>query len=375
MAAVGQVLPDMSRAALVKAIRAERSAHPIKLLALVSEAGQHPGTLSRSSDIDAYLPQPAPFEIVHDTVDGLLLSHWPTHNDEANAIDVQPMATVQPGGPTTPAVLHGRVLLVDDAEVNRRVAVSMLTRLGLDVFAVADGSQALEHLQTEAVDLVLMDCLMPVMDGFEATHRIRAMERDQGLAPVPILALTANISGPDRARCIEAGMNDLIAKPVSHQQLLDELDRWLGAGPDAAPHRPGHEPQTGVSTMSSINQSLLGDLRDAMGEDFDELISTYLDSTAELLTATVAALDAADAGEAQRLAHSLKSSSASVGAITLSQLARSVEMDAREGHVDAALHRMGGLHAEFDRAREELLELEQQFRASAPGGLPARASG
>ena len=122
--------------------------------------------------------------------------------------------------------LAGRVLLVEDNAVNRMVAVSMLQRLGVDSALAGNGREAIEAIARERFDLVLMDCQMPEMDGFAATRAIRAGESTHG-GHVPIVALTANATVEDRARCIEAGMDDYLSKPFTMDQLAHALERWL----------------------------------------------------------------------------------------------------------------------------------------------------
>ncbi|WP_158219714.1 ATP-binding protein [Ideonella sp. A 288] len=136
-----------------------------------------------------------------------------------------------PPEPTTPAVVdsrwRGRVLVADDNPVNALVAEGMLERLGLDVEVANDGAQALALLAAQPFDAVLMDCLMPGIDGYEATRRWRVEEQRQGLPPTPIVALTANAVAGDRDTCLAAGMSDYIAKPFSLEQLVEVLARHL----------------------------------------------------------------------------------------------------------------------------------------------------
>ncbi len=120
--------------------------------------------------------------------------------------------------------LRGRVLLVEDNQINQLVAQKMLEKFGLDYVLAADGQEALDLLETEDVDAVLMDCQMPVLDGFEATRRLRKQSKFTSL---PVIAMTANVMEGDREKCIEAGMNDYIGKPISVTGLKAVLGRWL----------------------------------------------------------------------------------------------------------------------------------------------------
>jgi PAS domain S-box-containing protein len=120
-----------------------------------------------------------------------------------------------------------KVLLVEDNVVNQKVVLAMLTRMGLAVTVAGDGQKALEAFADGGVDLVLMDIQMPVMDGFEATRHLRALERERALARTPVIALTANAMSEERDLCLAAGMDDFIAKPLTRQGLRDVVARWI----------------------------------------------------------------------------------------------------------------------------------------------------
>ena len=143
-----------------------------------------------------------------------------------------PTSPTQPRRPTRPtqvpasrAHVWGHVLLVEDREVNLVVAVAMLEDLGCTVHTVTNGAEAVAAVQSAPYDLVLMDCKMPVLDGFEATRQIRAL--GGSFASLPIVALTASAILGDRERCIGAGMNDYMSKPFRCRDLARMLERWL----------------------------------------------------------------------------------------------------------------------------------------------------
>jgi len=137
-------------------------------------------------------------------------------------------AARRPRAAMSVARLSGRILLVEDNPVNQKVALALLRRLGLEVDSVENGREALDAIMAGAVpDLILMDCQMPVMDGFEATERIRAWEQEQDRPRLPIVALTASAFEADRRRCLAAGMDDFMAKPVNMPHLNAMLGRWL----------------------------------------------------------------------------------------------------------------------------------------------------
>ena len=157
------------------------------------------------------------------------LSHVPDAPSESQAKD-------------SPPPLRGRVLLVEDNPVNRTLAVAMLNRLGIEPVEVENGLAALQATEATRFDLVLMDCQMPVMDGFEATRAIRALEQGGLLQPTPIIAITANALSGDAERCLQAGMDAYLAKPYTLRALHETLAPWLGADTPPADAAGGGSP-------------------------------------------------------------------------------------------------------------------------------------
>lgn len=153
-----------------------------------------------------------------------------------NALYQNLRRTLQPDTATTgdarleaaPSARRARVLLVEDNPVNQLVAKGMLGKLGCEVVVAAHGVEALDQLEVQAFDLVLMDCNMPVMDGYEASRQIRQSGRWPNL---PIVALTANAMSEERERCRAAGMSDYLAKPFRREELAALLDQWIAATP------------------------------------------------------------------------------------------------------------------------------------------------
>jgi CheY-like chemotaxis protein/anti-sigma regulatory factor (Ser/Thr protein kinase) len=139
-----------------------------------------------------------------------------------------------------PFRFRGRVLVVDDSPVNAMVAQAMLERFGLETVLAEDGVQALEVMQQQPFDLVLMDCQMPGMDGLEATSQRREQERASGLPRLPILAVTADAVAGDRERCLACGMDDYLAKPFDLNDLGRLLGRYLREAQEGPPDNPPH---------------------------------------------------------------------------------------------------------------------------------------
>jgi two-component system, sensor histidine kinase and response regulator len=174
----------------------------------------------RTGGLAAALHKPLGFPQLYDTIVKLEAETFACRNAESNGRPV-----LETGG----EALRGRILLVEDNAVNREVASAMLESLGCRVEVVTHGMEAVEASARNAYDFILMDCQMPIMDGYGATRMIREREVQSGdrIARVPIIALTGHAMKEDRDRCIEAGMDDYVTKPFTIEQLRGILKRWL----------------------------------------------------------------------------------------------------------------------------------------------------
>ncbi|HYA65201.1 MAG TPA: response regulator, partial [Burkholderiaceae bacterium] len=215
----------------------------------------------------------------------------------------------------------GAVLLVEDNAINQQVAKAMLVKLGCQVSVASNGAQAVEAVRANAFDLIFMDCQMPVMDGYEATALIRQLPDGRG-ATLPIIALTANTMSGDQQKCLDAGMNDFVAKPCTQLALKTALQRWGCTAPaQGAPASAAPAAQAPEQTVAPpINMTVLRNLRDLDdgGDLAHSMLRLFLESASAQLAETASAVRGADAKAVGRLAHILKSSSANIGAETLS---------------------------------------------------------
>jgi signal transduction histidine kinase/DNA-binding response OmpR family regulator len=228
--------------------------------------------------------------------------------------------------------LHGvRVLLVDDNPVNRKVASRMLERLGVDVVCVTNGREALDALARSRFGVVLMDCQMPVMDGYEATRLLRQSDGAYGDPRIPVIALTAHVLGQEREKCRAAGMDDYVAKPVEAALLKKAIARAIGRtavatypGPrGAAIDHGATEGERSESAVFNEPELLLRTGGDRLFAQ--DLVATFEQSAADLLRKMTDASIAADAGALRKLAHTLKGSAASVSALAVARAAASLE--------------------------------------------------
>ncbi|WP_077037392.1 ATP-binding protein [Pelomonas sp. KK5] len=252
-----------------------------------------------------------------------------------------------------PTRLRGTVLLVEDHPVNRSVAMGMLRKLGLDWRLAENGADAVEQVRRHDFDAVLMDCQMPVMDGFAATAAIRALPDARG-AKLPIVALTANAGEEDARQCREAGMDGFVAKPFSLAVLAAALAPWLEARSPEAPAATATVARTGAIDRKAI--ATLMEL-DEDGELLREVLEGFLQTADPGLTALEAALASRDARELARTAHALKSSAGNVGALALAERYGELERGARGGGLDGAAALIEAIRAEQRRAAAELVTL------------------
>jgi CheY-like chemotaxis protein len=273
------------------------------------------------------------------------------------------------------------VLLVEDNPVNLMVGQRLLGVLGVDCDIAGNGEAALLRMSASRYDVVLMDCQMPVMDGYTATRRWRAGEEAAGDGNhLPIVAMTANAMAGDRQKCIDAGMDDYLAKPVTRAELERCLHRWWrprSPAPRNAPVvAPIQQPPVADITMvpppemvepeSSlydqdagvvIDSEVIDELRLALGSEVEQLINMFLDDTPMLIARLEAAALAPDMDMLREVAHSLKSSSANLGAMALSVAAKRVELGVRTGTLDRPAVAVAMVSSEFARACEALRAL------------------
>jgi signal transduction histidine kinase/CheY-like chemotaxis protein/HPt (histidine-containing phosphotransfer) domain-containing protein len=266
--------------------------------------------------------------------------------------------------------LRGLVLLVEDNLVNQEVAREMLESMGCTVHVAEDGEQALRVLSHTRYDAVLMDCQMPRMDGFEATRQLRAREREAGAPRTPVIALTANAMQGDRSTCLAAGMDDYVAKPFTTVQLLLTLRRWLPEPVDgpaqpapaaAAPVPPAAEPAPAAGEEPVLDARALESIRALNPTRGEALLARVIDALLQTAPGQIDALHKAvaqaDADALRGIAHSLKSSSANLGALRLSALARELELQGRAGRLEGAAALVESLSREWERVRSALVDV------------------
>ena len=316
------------------------------------------------------------------------------------------------------------VLVVDDDPIIQHAERAILEHCGCRVDISGSGSEAVDAFTRKRYDLIFMDCNLPGMDGYETTGVIREMENSNrgtiGASRVPIVALTGYSTEADRKRCLQAGMDDYLSKPFRISQIQSVLDRWLPARPanntpatinanTVIPAKAGIQDRTGCLIKSGMTTfdmfpcrsnhredrgaqdppcmeaqkvtangpdrqeepppidrnalDMIASLRQPGAENIlRKLISLYLDGSPALLKSIREAVEGSDADLLRRAAHTLKSSSASLGALAFSGICKELEMMGRDKTLAGAKDRLAALEQEYERVRESL----ERYCASLP---------
>ncbi|MDV6348499.1 response regulator [Nitrosomonas sp. Is35] len=231
--------------------------------------------------------------------------------------------------------IKGRILVAEDNPVNQEVAKAMLNRLGMETTIANDGKQAVELVYSNPYDIILMDCQMPVMDGFAATSEIRKQFNN-----IPIIALTANATEDDRTHCLNAGMNDFLSKPYSIDQLQQKITDWLSKEKSSSLNAVKLEAidmKHDANIMPALNPTRLNQIRELDSSGGDSLLNKILQAFLESAESNIRQLEQAilncDADSLRQTAHALKSSSGNIGAEDLSAIFKQLEADGRSGEL------------------------------------------
>jgi CheY-like chemotaxis protein/HPt (histidine-containing phosphotransfer) domain-containing protein/anti-sigma regulatory factor (Ser/Thr protein kinase) len=254
---------------------------------------------------------------------------------------------------------QARVLLVEDHQVNQIVAQKMLERLGCDVQVAGNGREAIALLMHEAFDVILMDCQMPEMDGYTATRELRAKERASASVRTPVIALTANALQGDRERCIAAGMDDYLSKPFRKETLRAVLARWLPAAKPTLVETPTELPrETPLTTTQTLDPSVLEAIRALAAPGtpdlLEQVVHLYVQSSPDLMAAIREGCIAGNHEQVRVAAHTLKSSSANLGAQRLAELCKRLELAARAGTLPSNAPPFAEIESEYERVRVAL---------------------
>jgi PAS domain S-box-containing protein len=348
VAILDMLMPEMDGLTLAAEIRQYRDSQALPLVMLTSVGRREEG--SQSVEFAAYLTKPVKTSQLYDVLVGIFAGR-PIRVREREA-GPQFDSQMGQGHPL-------RILLAEDNVVNQKVALRILERLGYRADVAANGLEVLEALERQGYDAVLMDVQMPEMDGGEATRRLR--ERWPEEQQPRIIAMTAHAMEGDRERYLAVGMDDYVSKPVRVKELVEALRKCQPLTPRTdellpVPETARQATAARPSTAAAIDAAVLEEFRAMMGEVASELIGLFLEDTPNLLAELRGAVGQKDAKGLERAAHTLKSNSATLGAMTLSALCQELEVMGRAGTLEGAAEKVAQVQAEYERVKAELEE-------------------
>ncbi len=297
-----------------------------------------------------YLTKPTLSDLLHDTLECVLGEFEKNQGQPENIVTKYHVMEAREIDPQSVNLASLKVLLAEDNPVNQKVARSLLEKHNLDVLVANNGLEAVTLFKTQPFDVVLMDCQMPKMDGYAATQQIIEYQQQQQM-DVPVIALTANAMEEDKKRCTESGMRGFLSKPFTADKLLQTIAQLLDLATDQNTAAKDHPPEPAENKL--IEYATLDALKDAMAEDFVELIPAFIESTGQIIDAMHQALADQDRETMQRNAHSLKSSSASLGVMALSSLAKAIEAQCKQGQL-AKENEVAQIEQVFQQTRQAL---------------------
>ncbi len=349
------VMPGTDGLAVAKSIRAERDLSDVRVVLLSSIGEQLSAENLRDAGIDDRLTKPVKQSLLFDCMARLI-------GGAPNGLVAQAKKVSPAANSFAPAKQKLRILLAEDNIVNQEVAQGLLRKLGYRADAVANGNEVLEALQRIRYDVILMDCQMPDLDGYEATRRIRQLEQKRikpfdSRTPIHIIAMTANAMHGDRQECLSAGMDDYLSKPVRQSELKTALER------SAVVETNSSEEDEPLSGKLVVDIDRFRDVADNEPAMMRKLVGMYLTQTAPMLDDLHAAIETNSSGDVARLAHKLVGSSMSCGVEAFTEPLRELERLGRQGDLTGANALLDNVRHEFPRVQNAF----DQFLETIPG--------
>lgn len=338
IAIIDYLMPDMNGEMLACAIKDDPCLADCCLVMLT--AAGNPITAQNYVDkgFSAHIAKPVQRDIFLDALSFVWGQYSEGHKHELIRYEGQDIK--DPSSKDDPKLPGVHILMAEDNLVNQAFIQEILEEAECEVTIAQNGVEAIEAVREQDFDLVLMDCLMPVMDGFEASRKIERLKK-QGLinSKLPVVALTANAMKGDRDKCLAAGMCDYLSKPVRKRELKEMVYKWVaanieaqgadeGSGEDTTPCSKADETPV-VSGAGVLDSIAVASARDILKDKYDTMIDVYMKGSRERVEDIIKALNAHDIESVIRPAHTLKSSSRQMGAIRISDLAMDIEKAAR----------------------------------------------
>ena len=348
---IDEFMPGISGRELAKQVVEDETITPAHIILMTTRQTEALSDLDEPG-IDAIIPKPVRQSTLFDAISTIV-----NPPDKAGSPAI--VATSNPIVDDS-KFKYKRVLVVEDNRANQLVAVGMLERLGCRANTAENGKAALELISRENFDFVLMDCQMPQMDGYEATAHIRALEHNGNR--IPIVAMTANVQEGESDKCLQAGMDDYLPKPLILAELRKKLLLWLSDSPREDVNWQSEQTiqadQVDKKDGSPLDQGIFGELRESVGEAFTKLLEIFMEDTPKYLQTLEQAVAKSDPEKVAAVAHSIKGSSRNFGANRLAEISKEMEDIGRSGTINGAQEALESLFRESDRViaalRDEL---------------------
>ncbi|MDD2724271.1 MAG: response regulator [Methylovulum sp.] len=337
-ALVDMKMQGMNGVELSRQIRNDQRFDKMRIVIITSSAYEDELASFRDSGCDLYLHKPLRKRSLQDALLTLIAD--------------------KPGGKAGICLQDAKILLAEDNPINQEIVKAILKVIGCDVIVAANGYEALDFYKRGDIDLILMDCMMPEMDGYMATREIRALEKATGSREIPIVALTANAMEGDREKCLAAGMGDYLAKPISIDVLRDKVITLLKTQTTAMQPEPDKlSSGQNFTDTDRFDPEALNTLRKMGGDALvTNLVDLFQHSSIQLIEKLHEAMNGQNSEAVRFAAHSLKSAAANVGIPYLSELARNLEHAARDGSLTFDKQLVENIENEFQQVLPILLQ-------------------
>ncbi len=340
-------MPDMDGAQLIQKIKELPRHDKTRFIMLTSQAQRGDAQKMNAIGFNGYLTKPIQQSELYNTILSVMGMKPEDNTFVTRYTDFEKTQ------------IKAHVLIVDDVVTNQLVIEAMLSKYGISVDTAMNGKEAIEALtRTNDYSIVFMDCLMPVIDGYEATKKIRQSETLGINHKIPVIAMTANAMVGDKEKCFAAGMDDYISKPLNEKELHVLLEKWLSdklqsGTKEDKPARP----QT-ISHSAALNDKTFNLLRETMGGAFEEVLTLSLKEAKKFISELEEWSDNGDRESLIRIPHSLKSTVATIGADQLARLASTCEVHFQAGEIEQGM----SLLTEMKTAYSELEDAVNQSR-------------
>ena len=352
-------MPKMDGLEVARLIKKDPSVNGTKMIMLTSVGIRGDAKLARDAGIKIYLTKPVRQVDLYNSLVALMKGNPSNENELITQYSLEKDTTT----------FNAKVLLAEDNLVNQQVAKGFLRKLGCQVDLAVNGIEAVSSTENSSYDIIFMDCQMPRMDGYEATGEIRQKETwAKKSQHTPIIALTANALSGDREKCLAAGMDDYISKPFGQDRISEILKRWLPDDRQSTQQKtPRQHPSPATTTIydpeesNGVDRKVLDNIRALQAEGAEDIltriIKLFLEDTPNQLEKLQQALRDKDADTIRSIAHTMKSSSANLGALTLSALFKDLEERGRRNALMQTTKLFAQVEKEFQKT-EKLLQAE-----------------